>query len=76
MLFAPLGRVSMEAVFKKQFWVVTLAFLAGNAYLLARGSNQLLAYFIAEKIAASAAAAAPAAAAAKPAAAKVVRAGK
>jgi general secretion pathway protein C len=40
----------MEAVFKKQFWVVTLMFLAANAYLLARGSNQFVAYLLVEKM--------------------------
>ncbi|MBI5497791.1 MAG: PDZ domain-containing protein [Deltaproteobacteria bacterium] len=33
----------METVFKKQFWLVNLLFLAGAAYLLARGSNQFVA---------------------------------
>jgi general secretion pathway protein C len=36
----------MEALFKKQFWVVTLLFLAGNAFLLARASNQFVAYYV------------------------------
>src|SRR4051812_43211715 len=47
----------MEAVFKKQFWVVTLAFLAANAFLLARGSNQFVAYLLTQQMAAAASAA-------------------
>lgn len=39
----------MEAVFKKQFWVVTLLFLAANAFLLARGSNQFVAYYLVQQ---------------------------
>ena len=40
----------METLFKKQFWVVTLAFLAANAFLLARASNQFVAYAILTKL--------------------------
>lgn len=34
----------METLFRKQFWVVNLLMLAANAFLLARGSNQLVAW--------------------------------
>ncbi|MEW5848380.1 MAG: type II secretion system protein GspC [Myxococcota bacterium] len=40
----------MEALFKKQFWVVNLLFLAANAFLLARASNQFLAYFVTKQL--------------------------
>ncbi len=41
----------METLFKKQFWVVTLAFLAANAFLLARASNQFVAYALLSRLA-------------------------
>ena len=40
----------MEALFKKQFWIVTLLFLAGNAFLAARASNQFIAYYISRQV--------------------------
>jgi general secretion pathway protein C len=36
----------MEALFRKQFWVVHLLFLAANAFLLARAGNQFVAWWI------------------------------